>query len=115
MLNSPCKGQITVTYRDVSHRYKYYDIIEKKNLELKKLLQTAEQYKAALMSEAIVLYQVNFSKDINFNIVRYNPYSASQGVESSNLSEIQEVLKAKIISRVGKDVKASCGMFVQGI
>ena len=58
---------------------------------------------------------VNFSKDINFNIVRYNPYSASQGVESSNLSEIQEVLKAKIISRVGKDVKASCGMFVQGI
>lgn len=59
-----CKGQITVTYRDVSHRYKYYDIIEKKNLELKKLLQTAEQYKAALMSEAIVLYQVNFSKDI---------------------------------------------------
>ncbi len=59
-----CKGQITVTYRDVSHRYKYYDIIEKKNLELKKLLQTSEQYKEALMSEAIVLYQVNFSKDI---------------------------------------------------
>lgn len=59
-----CNGQITVTYRDVSHRYEYYDIIEKKNLELRKLLQTSEQYKDALMSEAIVLYQVNFSKDI---------------------------------------------------
>ncbi len=57
-------GHITVTYRDVSHRYKYYSIIEEKNLELKKLLQTAEQYKDALMSESIVLYQVNFSRDV---------------------------------------------------
>lgn len=57
----------------------------------------------------------HFSKDIHFNIVRYNPYSPVQGEESSNLSQIREILKAKVISRVGKDVKASCGMFVQGI
>lgn len=56
-------NQIMVTYRDVTHRYEYNDIIKRKNMELKKLLQTNEQYKNALMSEAIVLYNVNFSTD----------------------------------------------------
>lgn len=56
-------NQITVTERDVSHRYEYYEIIKRKNAELRKLLQTTEQYKDALMSESIVMYQVNFSKD----------------------------------------------------
>jgi adenine C2-methylase RlmN of 23S rRNA A2503 and tRNA A37 len=47
-----------------------------------------------------------------FNIVRYNPYSEKQGEESPRLAEIQKELKnAKIISRVGRDVMASCGMF----
>lgn len=62
-------------------------------------------------------------KDIlcNFNLVRYNPFSDKEGRESS-----EEVLKrnyeflaknikgrTKIITRVGFDVKASCGMFVK--
>ena len=54
---------IIVTLRDVTHRYKYNSIIREKNAQLQKLLQTTEQYKDALMTEAIVLYQVNFSKD----------------------------------------------------
>ena len=61
-------NQITVTERDVSHRYEYYEIIKRKNAELRKLLQTTEQYKDALMSESIVMYQVNFSKDTKWHI-----------------------------------------------
>jgi 23S rRNA (adenine2503-C2)-methyltransferase len=52
-----------------------------------------------------------------FNIVRYNPYSASQGTESANLEGIQEVIRSympcKLITRVGSDVAASCGTFVE--
>lgn len=55
-----------------------------------------------------------------FNLVRYNPFSAEQGVESDeqtlhwNLEYLQQRLgAAKMIQRVGFDVKASCGMFVQ--
>jgi 23S rRNA (adenine2503-C2)-methyltransferase len=57
-----------------------------------------------------------------FNLVRYNPASPEQGVESSkeimdrNISIIQDRFqfpsKVQVIPRVGFDVKASCGMFV---
>jgi len=61
------------------------------------------------------------SLNIDFNLVRYNPYSTNYGSESSedvikrNANFIQERIKGKvkIISRVGFDVKASCGMFVK--
>lgn len=53
-----------------------------------------------------------------FNIVRYNPYSPDQGVESEKLEEIlyniQLYMPAKIINRVGQDVYASCGTFLTG-
>ena len=60
-------------------------------------------------------------KDYNitaqFNIVRYNPYSAEQGAESLQLQSIARIIKnympCKLITRVGEDVKASCGMFVE--
>lgn len=55
-----------------------------------------------------------------FNLVRYNPYSPEQGEESSevqidyNLSFLNKHFAGKVqtIPRVGFDIKASCGMFV---
>ena len=57
-----------------------------------------------------------------FNLVRYNPASENQGIESSDLVIGQNIhllmerfkfnTKVQIIPRVGFDVKASCGMFV---
>lgn len=58
---------------------------------------------------------------VDFNIVRYNPYSSRYGKEShidvidNNVKLLSQLLsnsKIKIVSRVGYDVKASCGMFV---
>jgi adenine C2-methylase RlmN of 23S rRNA A2503 and tRNA A37 len=58
----------------------------------------------------------------DFNLVRYNPASSSQGLESSkeviqrNIDILSQRFKfntkVQIIPRVGFDVKASCGMFV---
>jgi len=58
---------------------------------------------------------------LDFNIVRYNPYSEKFGKESDiiiierNAKIIKEELNSnvKIIPRVGRDVKASCGMFIE--
>jgi adenine C2-methylase RlmN of 23S rRNA A2503 and tRNA A37 len=51
-----------------------------------------------------------------FNIVRYNPFSDDQGVESPYLKQIMQLIAermpCKIIPRVGEDVYASCGTFV---
>jgi adenine C2-methylase RlmN of 23S rRNA A2503 and tRNA A37 len=52
----------------------------------------------------------------SFNIVQYNPYSDAQGEETINYTTIMDIvgryMPVKIISRVGRDVEASCGMFV---
>lgn len=59
---------------------------------------------------------------VSFNIVRYNPYSADYGTESSderiqhNIRILQEEFpesKVKVVTRVGQDVAASCGMFMR--
>jgi 23S rRNA (adenine2503-C2)-methyltransferase len=55
------------------------------------------------------------------NIVRYNPYSIEHGQEPNesivqrNADIFRETLgsNVKVIQRVGKDVKASCGMFIE--
>lgn len=55
-----------------------------------------------------------------FNLVRYNPFSPAQGEESDqtiidqNIQLLKEHFpgKVQIIPRVGYDVSASCGMFV---
>lgn len=57
----------------------------------------------------------------NFNIVRYNPASEKYGRESSedvierNVGILKELLnppKVRVVPKVGFDVKASCGMFI---
>ena len=59
---------------------------------------------------------------VDIAIVRYNPYSDKFGAESSlevinrNVEILKMLLpfsKVKMITRVGPDVKASCGMFVE--
>jgi adenine C2-methylase RlmN of 23S rRNA A2503 and tRNA A37 len=59
---------------------------------------------------------------VNFNIVRYNPFSEKYGKESEmdvierNFSIMDSMLKpdfATIVPKVGQDVAASCGMFVR--
>ncbi|MBI6883169.1 radical SAM enzyme, Cfr family protein [Pseudomonas putida] len=58
---------------------------------------------------------------VNLNIVRYNPHSERVGCESDedvilrNTSMLADLIGAdrvKIVPKVGFDVKASCGMFV---
>lgn len=58
---------------------------------------------------------------VDFNIVRYNPYSSDEGTESSletierNARILEQAVpgaRVKVVTRVGFDVKASCGMFV---
>ncbi|MFA5670188.1 MAG: hypothetical protein WC967_13180 [Balneolaceae bacterium] len=59
-------------------------------------------------------------KNIAFNIVRYNPYDERYGEEADieTINKIVQIYKSHghqvdIIPRVGRDVKASCGMFVE--
>lgn len=58
---------------------------------------------------------------VNINIVRYNPYSNAYGQEplfsviQRNAELFERLLphaRVKIVARIGFDVKASCGMFV---
>lgn len=58
---------------------------------------------------------------VNLNIVRYNSFSEKYGVESDeetihrNTNILVDLLKPashRIVPKVGLDVKASCGMFV---
>jgi len=66
------------------------------------------------MIDALKRHELEF----RFNLVRYNPYSSDQGRESLELEAILEKMKtiaqqsSRIVPRVGFDVKASCGMFV---
>ena len=57
----------------------------------------------------------DFGENFNFNIVKYNPFSTKFGKETNtkNLFNIRKTLNAKVKSRVGMDVKASCGMFYE--
>lgn len=59
---------------------------------------------------------------VNFNVVRYNPYSEKYGCESDltvierNTELMRELLnpeRFRVVPRVGFDAKASCGMFIE--
>lgn len=64
-----------------------------------------------------------YSVSPDFNIVRYNPHSEKCGEETDydTIVQLAEIFKecfptakVKIVGKVGFDVKASCGMFVEG-
>lgn len=61
-------------------------------------------------------FKNSINPNIQYNIIKYNPYSVAQGEEtdSNTLYNIKNILNAKMIERVGFDVKASCGMFYKG-
>lgn len=57
--------------------------------------------------------------EARFNLVRYNPANgksreSSQEVIDLRRQQISAFMPARIVERVGFDVKASCGMFVNG-
>ena len=71
--------------------------------------------------DALVRFiDLNSLHDLDYNIVRYNPYDQRYGEESENISEIYRILssvmlgKVQLIERVGRDVNASCGTFHSG-
>lgn len=59
--------------------------------------------------------------DARFNLVRYNPHSDRYGVEpkEEHITKLFDIVtsylpesNSRIVPRVGRDVKASCGMFI---
>lgn len=74
---------------------------------------------AAILYPKDVFDIANFLKDSGLsyrtNLVRYNPFDASCSTEAPE-EDYQDYAKwlarAKVVQRVGFDVKASCGMFV---
>ncbi len=82
------------------------------------LIEAIQNYKEKLKT---ALYLDNVDHLMKFNLVRYNPFSNQQGLESEDV-QIQQLFEliqkempheSKIVQRVGFDVKASCGMFIE--
>lgn len=55
-------NQITVTERDVSHRYEYYEIIKRKNAELRKLCRQQSSIKTHLCQSQLLCIRLIFQK-----------------------------------------------------
>lgn len=66
------------------------------------------------MGEAVKIARLR----VDFNLVRYNPFSELQGIEANVDRCVTHIVKAfpgcniKVVDRVGPDVYASCGMFM---
>lgn len=70
------------------------------------------------LKEVISQYNIK----AKFNLVRYNPFSEKQGIEPEEeilqenfdlLNKFFQSPQSRIVPRVGFDVKASCGMFIE--
>lgn len=76
-----------------------------------------EQNDSSQDIEAMMTMISKFAIRGEFNIVRYNPFDSTQGVESPFIEQIKvsisQYMPCKIIPRVGSDVYASCGTFIQ--
>ncbi len=77
--------------------------------------QNDSQESIQQMGEAVEMHRLR----ADYNVVRYNPFSPLQGIETAHLDKCVEWLQQalphsqiKVINRVGPDVYASCGMFV---
>lgn len=75
------------------------------------------------LSQVIEMFDLidDYKLEVGFNLVRYNPFDDSSGEESPQLNIISTLIKERVginrfkeVSRVGFDVKGSCGMFFNG-
>lgn len=99
---------------------KDYQIYSKKKIKIHHCFIKNENDSTQDVFEMLKMIK-KYDLDCEFNLVRYNPFSADQGEESDqetidrNIKIIRMSLgknKVQIIPRVGFDVNASCGMFV---
>lgn len=99
-------------------RLKEYQDFSKKIVKVHHAFIAGENDGAGEVAEMVMAIR-HIGLVCEFNLVRYNPASPEQGQESDedtlkeHLDFIGQLLHgAKMIQRVGFDVKASCGMFV---
>ena len=103
------------------HLLKGYQDFSKKKIKIHHCFIEDENDDQEDVEEMLyLLSEHKHNLNVEFNLVRYNPYSSIQGKESSdevikrNIQIIENQLgkhNVKIIPRVGYDVQGSCGMF----
>lgn len=106
-------------FYDALEKLKIYQEFSKKTVKIHHCF-IKDQNDSEKDVKNMLMHISDFGLEVEFNLVRYNPYSPVQGEESSqevierNMRIIEDQLRGtvKIIPRVGHDVFASCGMFV---
>lgn len=106
--------------KDALRMLKHYQLVTGKEVKFHSAFIKGENdsnHDIHLMMAELCSY--DFKGHASFNIVRYNPYSVNEGEETSEeqLLEIKRIIEmydfpCRIVTRVGEDVHASCGCFV---
>jgi adenine C2-methylase RlmN of 23S rRNA A2503 and tRNA A37 len=102
---------------DALRMLKEYHMVSKKIIKIHFALIKGENDSLEDMQEMLnTITLAGLGRAVEFNVVRYNPYSKEQGEEGAYDIFANEASQwrfpVKVIQRVGFDVKASCGMFV---